>query len=122
MRPRSQFFTAPGEPLQRRYEALGSYFVEGATSEEVARHFGYSPVTVHQLASELRAGRTEFFRSSQPGPKELRKVATVRHRVLKLRSAERSITEIAAMIAAAGRSSIGQSPRCPDSERTSGSR
>lgn len=58
--------------------------------------------TVHQLASELRAGRTEFFRSSEPGPKGPRKSATVRDKVLKLRAEERSVTEIAAAISAEG--------------------
>ena len=64
MRPGAEFFTAPAAPLHRRYEALRSYFVEGVSAPEVARRYGYSTATVHQLASELRAGRTEFFRSS----------------------------------------------------------
>lgn len=102
MRPGSEFFTSPSEPLQRRYEALRSYFVEDEPAEAVARRFGYSPATVHQLASELRAGRTEFFRSSKPGPKGPRKSATVRDKVLKLRAEERSVTEIATEISRAG--------------------
>ncbi|MGH9029183.1 MAG: hypothetical protein ACRDV4_06160, partial [Acidimicrobiales bacterium] len=89
MRPGSEFFTSPSEPLQRRYEALRSYFVEEEPAEAVAQRFGYSPATVHQLASELRAWRTEFFRSSKPGPKGPRKSATVRDKVLKLRAEER---------------------------------
>jgi len=102
MRVGSEFFTSPTEPLQRRYEALRSYFVEEETAEAVAERFGYSPATVHQLASELRAGRTEFFRSSKPGPKGPRKSATVRDKVLKLRAEERSVTEIAVVISAEG--------------------
>ncbi|MGH9030363.1 MAG: hypothetical protein ACRDV4_12215, partial [Acidimicrobiales bacterium] len=102
MRPGSEFFTSPAEPLQRRYEALRSYFVEDEPAEAVAQRFGYSPATVHQLASELRAGRTEFFRSSKPGPKGPRKSATVRDKVLKLRAEERSVTEIATEIGRAG--------------------
>ncbi len=102
MRPGSDFFTSPTEPLQRRYEALRSYFVEEEAAETVAERFGYSPATVHQLASELRAGRTEFFRSSKPGPKGPRKSVTVRDKVLRLRAEERSVTEIAAAIRAGG--------------------
>ncbi len=102
MRPGSDFFTSPSEALQRRYEALRSYFVEGESAENVGARFGYSPATVHQLASELRAGRTEFFRSSKPGPKGPRKSATVRDKVLRLRAEERSVTEIAAAISAEG--------------------
>ena len=88
--------------LQRRYEALRSYFVEEEPAEAVAARFGYSAATVHQLASELRAGRTAFFRSSKPGPKGPRKSATVRHKVLKLRAEERSVTEIASELTRAG--------------------
>lgn len=82
MRPGAEYFTKPDQALQRRYEALRAYFVEGLPAPEVARRFGYTPATVIQLASELRAGRIEFFRSSKPGPKGPRKSATVRSRVL----------------------------------------
>jgi transposase len=102
VRSGSEFFISPSEPLQRRYEALRSYFVEEEPAEAVAARFGYSAATVHQLASELRAGRTAFFRSSKPGPKGPRKSATVRDQVLKLRAEERSVTEIASEISRAG--------------------
>ncbi|MGH7416785.1 MAG: hypothetical protein ACREKB_03295, partial [Candidatus Rokuibacteriota bacterium] len=55
---------------------------------------------MHQLAAELRAGRAEFFRSSKPGPRGPRKAATVRDRVLVLRSKDLSVTDIAARLAA----------------------
>ena len=63
---------------------------------------GYSPATVHQLAAELRAGRSSFFRSSKPGPKGPRKTHTIRDRVLVLRAADRSVTEIAQALTAQG--------------------
>jgi len=69
MRPGGEYFSEPAEAAQRRYEALRYYFVDQASAEHVAARFGYSPATVHQLAAELRAGRTNFFRSSKPGPK-----------------------------------------------------
>src|SRR5271169_2818226 len=102
MRPGSDFFVSPGEPLQRRYEALRAYFVEEAPASEVGRRFGYTPATVLQLASELRAGRTEFFRSSKPGPKGPRKSVTVRDRVLVLRAGDLSVGEIADRLSAEG--------------------
>lgn len=68
----------------------------------VGSRFGYSSATVHQLASELRAGRTEFFRSSKPGPKGPRKAGQVRDRVLALRAEDRSVTEIAEQLDAEG--------------------
>src|SRR5450759_2080704 len=92
-------------PLRRsngRYEALRCYFVEDASAESVGARFGYSPATVHQLAAELRAGRSSFFRSSKPGPKGSRKTHTIRDRVLVLRAADRSVTEIAQALTAQG--------------------
>src|SRR6478672_5479141 len=102
MRAGSEYFTEPAEPVHRRYEALRHYFVEEASAEEVAARFGYSPATVHQLAAELRAGRSSFFRSSKPGPKGPRKTSTVRDRVLVLRARDASVTEIAEALAAEG--------------------
>jgi transposase len=102
VREGAEYFTSPAGPLQRRYEALRCYFVEGASAPEVGRRFGYSPATVHQLASELRAGRTEFFRSSKPGPKGPRKSGKVRDQVLALRAQDLSVTEIAERLSAAG--------------------
>jgi len=102
MRAGAEYFVEPGEPAQRRYEALRHYFVEEASAEMVGARFGYSPATVHQLAAELRAGRSSFFRSSKPGPKGPRKTTTVRDRVLVLRARDASVTEIAQALAAEG--------------------
>jgi hypothetical protein len=100
MRAGSEYFLQPGEPAQRRYEALRSYFVDQASAAEVGERYGYSAPTVHQLAAELRAGRSEFFRSSKPGPKGPRKAGRVRDRVLALRAEDRSVTEIAEQLRA----------------------
>lgn len=104
MSPRSgaEFFLTPGEPTQRRYEALRCYFVDGVAATQVGARFGYSAASLHQWASELRAGRAQFFLSSKPGPKGPRKAGRVRHRVLELRAADRSVTEIAAALSAEG--------------------
>jgi hypothetical protein len=40
MRAGSEFFTSPTGALQRRYEALRSYFVEERSAEAVAERFG----------------------------------------------------------------------------------
>ncbi len=102
MRVGVEFFTEPGIPAQRRYEALRCYFVEGASAEEVAARFGYSPATVHQLAAELRAGRTSFFVPSRPGPKGPRKAHRIKDKVLVLRAKNRSVTEIAEQLSMEG--------------------
>src|SRR5664280_1975870 len=94
MRAGGEYFLEPAEAVQRRYEALRCYFVEDATAESVGARFGYSPATVHQLAAELRAGRSSFFRSSKPGPKGPRKTHTIRDRVLVLRAANYPGTKV----------------------------
>lgn len=95
MRAGSDYFSEPSGPAQRRYEALRAYFVEELSAAEVGERFGYSPRVVHQMASELRAGRAEFFASAKPGPRGPRKAERVRDRVLALRAGDRSVTEIA---------------------------
>ena len=95
MREGAEYFTAPAEPAQRRYEALRAYFVDDVPAAEVGDRFGYSPATVHQLAAELRAGRTQLFVSSKPGPKGPRKSARIRDQVLALRAQDHSVTDIA---------------------------
>ena len=102
MRSGGEYFTEPGEPAQRRYEALRAYFVEERSAAEVAARFGYSPAVVHQMASELRAGKAAFFASSRPGPKGPSEALRIRDRVLELRAQERSVTEIAQALTAAG--------------------
>jgi len=102
MRSGGDYFTAPAEPAQRRYEAMRAYFVEELSATEVGKRFGYSPAVVHQMASELRAGKAQFFQSSKPGPKGARKTERIRDRVLELRARDRSVTEIAQALSAEG--------------------
>ncbi|MCA1681058.1 MAG: hypothetical protein LC777_20015, partial [Actinobacteria bacterium] len=102
MRAGAEYFSEPAEPAQRRYEALRAYFVDGLQASEVAARFGYSAANVHQMASDLRAGRAAFFRDSKPGPRGPRKVDRVRDRVLALRARDRSVEEIAAELTGAG--------------------
>jgi hypothetical protein len=102
MRAGAEFFHAPAEPAQRRYEALRAYFVEELSAADAGDKFGYSSTTMHQLASDLRAGRLGLFASSKPGPKGPRKAARLRERVLELRAADRSVTEIATALTTDG--------------------
>ncbi|MHB8296644.1 MAG: hypothetical protein ACYDH5_18940 [Acidimicrobiales bacterium] len=102
MRAGADYFVTPAEPAQRRYEALRSYFVDDASAAEVGSRFGYSPATVHQLAAELRAGRTQFFLSSKPGPRGPRKTGRIHDQVLALRAEDHSVTDIAERVSMDG--------------------
>ncbi|MGH2731783.1 MAG: hypothetical protein ACRDJG_02365 [Actinomycetota bacterium] len=102
MRSGAEYFARPVDPAQRRYEALRAYLMAGEPAEVAGGRFGYSKATMYQMATELRAGRTEFFVSSKPGPKGPRKTATLRERVLDLRAQDRSVKEIADALTAEG--------------------
>jgi transposase len=103
MRDGAEYFTAPAGAAQRRYEALRAYFVDDMPAAEVADRFGYSTASVHQMATLLRKDRLALFAQTRPGPKGPRKATgQLRQKVLALRAAGHSITEIAAALTAEG--------------------
>src|SRR5215471_12662248 len=69
---------------------------------EVADRFGYSTASVHQMATLLRTGKLSLFTDPRPGPRGPRKAGQLRARVLALRAAGHSVTEIAAALTAEG--------------------
>jgi hypothetical protein len=103
MRPGAGYFLTPAGASQRRYEALRAYFVDDMPAAEVADRFGYSTASVHQMATLLRAGKMNLFTDLRPGPKGPRKATgELRSRVLALRAAGHSVTEISAALTAEG--------------------
>jgi hypothetical protein len=50
----SQVFLEPRNSTHRQYEALRGFFVEGLSSAEVARRFGYTPGSFRVLAHQFR--------------------------------------------------------------------
>jgi transposase len=101
MRAGADYFLRPAGSSQRRYEALRAYFIQDMPAAEVADRFGYSTASVHQMATLLRTGRLNLFTDPKPGPKGPRKVTgELRARVLALRAAGHSVTEIAAALTA----------------------
>jgi transposase len=103
MRAGADYFIRPAGPSQRRYEALRAYFIDGMPASEVADRFGYSTASVHQMATLLRTGKLTLFTDPRPGPRGPRKATGVlRAKVLALRSAGHSVTEIAAALTAEG--------------------
>ena len=103
MRDGAEYFTEPASAAQRRYEALRAYFTDEMPAAEAADRFGYSTASIHQMATLLRKGRLNLFTGTRPGPKGPRKATgTLRARVLELRGAGHSVTEIAAACTAEG--------------------
>jgi len=103
VRQGAEYFTEPAGPAQRRYEALRAYLLDEMPAAEVADRFGYSTASIHQMATLLRKGRLALFAGTRPGPKGPRKATgTLRARVLELRAAGHSVTEIAAALTREG--------------------
>jgi transposase len=103
VRAGAEYFTAPAGAAQRRYEALRAYFLEEMPASEVADRFGYSTASVHQMATMLRKGKLALFTEGKPGPKGPRKATgELRARVLALRAAGHSVSEIAAALTGQG--------------------
>ncbi len=96
------FSRDPLKPNQRRYEALRSYFVEGASAEQVAQRFDYTRATVETLVRDYRAGRLDLFASSRPGPRSEPKKDSARTLILTLRREGRSLAQITRALTAAG--------------------
>ena len=50
------FFLNPEDPMQKRYEALRTSFIEELSAKEVAQKFGYSIHTINALRRDFKAG------------------------------------------------------------------
>jgi hypothetical protein len=111
--PGAEFFTAPAQPNQRRYEALRAYFVERVSVAEAGERAGYTRASMASLLRDFRAGKVQMFAPpGMPGPKSAPKKDAARHRVIELRRQGLSVHEISARLAAEGtglnRTSVGQ--------------
>lgn len=103
--PEAAFFLAPEKPLHRQYEALRCYFVEGVSSKEVARRFGYSPAAFRVLCHQFRhdaAKRAGFFQEVRHGPHKAPARDRVRELTVAMRKNNLSVYDIQRELASAG--------------------
>jgi len=89
-------FLEPANATHRQYEALRAYFVEGLSSHQAARRFGYSPGSFRVLCHQFRQNpQRPFFLPSgkgrQPTPKKKDKT---REQIIALRKQNLSIYDI----------------------------
>jgi hypothetical protein len=89
----AQAFLAPQSASHRHYEALRAYFVEQLPGPEVARRFGYTVGSFHQLVHQFRRNpkRQFFAESPRPGVKASQ---AVRRQIVLLRKQNLSIYDI----------------------------
>jgi len=83
----------PQNANHRQYEALRAYFVERLPAAEVAKRFGYTVGSVHQLVHQFRQNphRQFFAEPTRPGVKS---DDTIRQQIVQLRKQNLSIYDI----------------------------
>lgn len=127
-------FLTPENSKHRQYEALRAYFVEQLPAREVAKRFGYTVGSIHQLVHQFRQDpkRQFFAEPSRPGVKP---DDAVRRSIVQLRKQNLSIYDISEALKKEGiqRSSVAvgnvlkeegfaKLPRRADEERPPGIR
>jgi hypothetical protein len=110
--PGREFFTAPQQMSQRRYEALRAHHVDGLTLAQAGEQFGYTRWAMVDLNRRFRAGDLDLFiPPGKPGPRHAPRKDAARARVIELRREGKSVYEISAALAAEGialhRASVG---------------
>jgi len=103
--PEARFFLAPETALQRQYEALRAYFVEGSPSRDVARRFGYTPGSFRVLCHQFRHDphwRAAFFAAARQGPSPTPARDRVRDLAVAMRKRNLSVYDIQRELAEAG--------------------
>ena len=101
----AQFFLSPQSPLQRQYEALRCFFVEGLPSHQVAARFDYSPGAFRVLCHQFRhdpSKRLAFFQRIRRGPQRAPARDRVRELAVAMRKKNLSVYDMQRELAAAG--------------------
>jgi transposase len=100
----ARFFLQPSSSTHRQYEALRAYFVEGLSSKEVARRFGYTEGSFRVLVHQFRQNpHRQFFLPPLKGPHKAPKKDKVREQVIALRKENLSIYDISQVLETKGR-------------------
>src|SRR5215213_10741121 len=98
-------FLEPANSTHRQYEALRAFFVDGLSSAEAARKFGYTPgsfrVLVHQFRNQ--PGRDFFVPTARVG-RPPGKQKRLREHVVALRKQYLSVHDISRALAREGQS------------------
>ena len=90
-----EFFLEATHPKQRQYEALRAYFVEGRSSRDVAKAFGYSVGSFRVLCHHFRReAQPEFFATPRHGPQAQPHKTAARDTIVALRKQNYSVYEI----------------------------
>lgn len=95
----ARYFLEPSNSTHRQYEALRAYFVDGLSSKEAAKQFGYTEGTFRVMAHEFRKNPDrKFFLPPSKGPQAAPKKDKVREKVIALRKENLSIYDISRVL------------------------
>ena len=116
----AQVFLTPDNATHRQYEALRAYVVEQLPGPEVARRFGYTPGSLHQLIHQFRRQphRQFFVEPPPPGGKQNQSIYDISE-ALKKEDIHRTPAAVAAVLRQEG---FAKLPRRGDAERPPGTR
>ena len=90
-----RFFLEPTLPKHRHYEALRAFFVEGKSSAQAARDFGYSAGAFRVMCHAFRRkANPAFFLTTRTGPRLQPKKSAARSLIVALRMQNHSVAEI----------------------------
>ncbi len=91
----ARFFLEPSNATHRQYEALRAYFVDGLSSADAARRFGYTPGSFRVLCHDFRQNpRRQFFLPTSKGPQAGARKDPLRETIMALRKQNLSIYDI----------------------------
>ncbi len=102
----ARFFLTPEEVPHRQYEALRAFFVDGGSSQDVARRFGYTPgafrILCHTFRHDPRKRKSFFQQPVRHGPQSAPARDRVRALAIAMRKRNLSVYDIQRELAAAG--------------------
>jgi len=95
----AKVFLTPANSTHRQYEALRSFFVDGLSSQDAARRFGYSPGSFRVLACQFRQNpHRPFFLPPAKGPQRAPKSDPWRLKIVAARKKNLSIYDISRLL------------------------
>ena len=98
-----RLFLEPSNSTHRQYEALRAYFIEGISSKEAAKRFGYTEGSFRVLVHDFRQNpHRQFFLPPSKGPHVAPKKDKVREKVIALRKENLSIYDISKVVGTKG--------------------
>ncbi len=97
-----KYFINPQNPIQKQYEALRAFHVEGVTAKEVEKKYQYSSAHFKKIRFEftqaLRSKKDNFFQERKRGPKKRSTNTDTIDEVIALRKKNHSIEDIKSIL------------------------